>query len=119
METTERQDLKMTYNQELVDRVRSHLADQDGYQEKNMFGGLAMMLNGNMCCGVVGEELMARVGPDRYEDCLKVEYVRQMDFTGKPLRGMVYIAAVGLDSDRELAIWIGMSQAFASSLPPK
>jgi TfoX/Sxy family transcriptional regulator of competence genes len=84
-----------------------------------MFGGLAMMLNGNMCCGVVGEELMARVGPEKYEACLKIPYVRQMDFTGKPLRGMVYIAAAGVDSEQQLAAWIELSKSFALSLEPK
>ena len=111
----------MPYNHELADRVRDYLSQREEYliEEKKMFGGLAMMLNGNMCCGVVGEELMARVGPDRYEDCLKVEYVRQMDFTGKPLRGMVYIAAAGVSKEDELSIWIDLSEAFALTLPPK
>jgi len=111
--------MNMAYNEALANRVRTYLTHHPSYQEKKMFGGLAMMLNGNMCCGVVGEELMARVGPDRYEDSLRVEYVRQMDFTGKPLRGMVYIAAAGVSKEEELAIWVGLSEAFALSLPPK
>ncbi|MBB3166877.1 TfoX/Sxy family protein [Simiduia aestuariiviva] len=109
----------MSYSEALVERVRSHLHHHDSYQEKKMFGGLAIMLNGNMCCGVVGEELMARVGPERYEACLKVPYVRQMDFTGKPLRGMVYIAAAGVDSEKQLAAWVELSETFALSLDPK
>lgn len=109
----------MSYSETLAKRVRSHLNHHDNYHEKQMFGGLAMMLNGNMCCGVVGEELMARVGPEKYEACLKIPYVRQMDFTGKPLRGMVYIAAAGVDSEQQLAAWIELSKSFALSLEPK
>lgn len=109
----------MSYSEALATRVRSRLNHHDSYQEKEMFGGLAMMLNGNMCCGVVGEELMARVGPERYEDCLKVPYVRQMDFTGKPLKGMVYIAAAGVDSEKQLSAWLELSESFALSLEPK
>lgn len=109
----------MAYNEALADRVRGYLNHHDSYAERNMFGGLAMMLNGNMCCGVVGEEFMARVGPDRYEACLNIEYVRQMDLTGKPLRGMVYIASAGVSSEKRLAAWIELSETFALSLPPK
>lgn len=109
----------MAYSEALAERIRAQLAHHENYSERSMFGGLAMMLNGNMCCGVVGEELMARVGPERYEACLKVPYVRQMDFTGKPLRGMVYIAAAGVDSDDQLNNWIELSQQFALSLPAK
>ncbi|AFU99952.1 TfoX/Sxy family protein [Simiduia agarivorans] len=109
----------MAYSEALAGRIRDQLQHHDNYSERNMFGGLAMMLNGNMCCGVVGEELMARVGPDRYEACLKVPYVRQMDFTGKPLRGMVYIAAAGVDSEEQLSTWVELSETFALSLPPK
>lgn len=109
----------MSYSEKLAARVSGYLKHHESYDERKMFGGLAMMLNGNMCCGIVGEELMARVGPDQYENCLKVPYVRQMDFTGKPLRGMIYIAQAGFETDEQLKGWIDMSEDFALSLPPK
>lgn len=109
----------MSYSEPLADRIRGYLKHHDSYSERQMFGGLAMMLNGNMCCGVVGEELMARIGPSRYEAALKIPYVRQMDFTGKPLRGMVYIAAAGINTDDQLGSWIALSEQFALTLPPK
>lgn len=109
----------MSYSEALADRVRGYLQHRNGYSERQMFGGLAMMLNGNMCCGVVGEELMARVGPARYSACLRIPYARQMDFTGKPLRGMVYIAQAGIATDQQLSAWLELSETFAASLPPK
>ena len=63
--------------------------------EKKMFGGIAFMLNGNMCCGVINDLLMARVGRDRYEASLALPHVRPMDFTGKPMTGYVYVEPGG------------------------
>ena len=84
-----------------------------------MFGGIAFLLGGNMCVGVVGEELMVRVGPTAYDEALAKPHARAMDFTGKPLRGMVYIAEAGIRSDRGLSGWIERGVVFAGSLPPK
>lgn len=72
-----------------------------------MFGGLAFMLSGNMCCGFVGSELMARVGKEQYEEALRKPHARAMDFTGRSLKGFVYVAPTGLDSDDDLAPWGG------------
>lgn len=84
-----------------------------------MFGGIAFMLSGNMCCGVVGEELMARVGPDQYESALQQAHARKMDFTGKPLKGFVYVSSDGIMSDSELECWVGRCEKFVCSLPAK
>lgn len=107
----------MTYNEELVEKVRGLLQENDGLTEKQMFGGLAFMLNGNMACGVIGEELMVRVGPDNYQEALAERYTRPMDYTGRPLKGMVYVEedAVAADLDE----WVGRGVEFAGSLPPK
>ena len=77
------------------------------------------MVSGHMCCGIVGEELMARVGPHAYEECLGLPHAREMDFTGRPLRGMVYVATDGVEEDEDLAAWVDRGLAFARSLPPR
>ena len=82
----------MLYDEGVAQRVREAMSDQKNVVEKKMFGGLSFMLQGNMCCGVVGAELMVRVGVDGYEAALSQPYARQMDFTGKPLKGFVYVA---------------------------
>ncbi|BBM02378.1 TfoX/Sxy family protein [Microbulbifer sp. GL-2] len=107
----------MAYNETLAEKVRNLLQENQGLTEKQMFGGLAFMLNGNMACGVVGEELMVRVGPDNYQDALSERYTRPMDYTGRPLKGMVYVEedAVAADLDQ----WVNRGAEFACSLPPK
>ena len=109
----------MAYDEGVAQRVREALADQRGVTERKMFGGIAFMLRGNMCCGVVGEELMLRVGPDGYDEALAERDARPMDFTGRPMRGMVYVASQGFESDADLARWVGRAADFARSLPPK
>lgn len=109
----------MAFDDRLADRVRSALARQAGVTEKRMFGGLCFLLHGHMCCGIVGDTLMVRVGPDAYDAALDEPHAREMDFTGKPLRGMVYVAPDGLITDSALASWVRRGTAFAGNLPPK
>ena len=109
----------MAYDERLVQRVRSVLVDQDGVIEKKMFGGLTFMLQGNMCCGVTSEKLMVRVGPDRYDDALKQPGAAPMDFTGKPLRGFVFVASEACATDEDLVAWVERAKQFTLSLPPK
>ena len=90
-----------------------------GLTERKMFGGLAFMLDGNMCCGIVGDELMVRVGPDGYEAALGLPHARPMDFTGRPMKGMVYVGEEGLTSEDALVAWVGRGVDFASSLTAK
>lgn len=84
-----------------------------------MFGGLALMLHGNMCVGCLGDELMVRVGPDAYREALAHPHAREMDFTGRPLTGYVYVASDGLEKDAELLDWVGRGVRFALTLPAK
>lgn len=84
-----------------------------------MFGGIAFMLAGNMAVGVVGDDLMVRLGPEDAEKALAERHTRPMDFTGKPMRNMVYVDAEGTASDEDLAAWVEAGADFASSLPPK
>jgi len=109
----------MAYDEGVAERLRDALVGEDGVAEKKMFGGVAFMLRGNMCCGVVGDELMLRVGPDAYEEALARPHARPMDFTGRPMRGMVYVGTQGFESDADLESWITMASAFAGALPPK
>ncbi len=109
----------MAYDEPLAERVREVLAGHDGVAEKKMFGGLCLLINGNMCCGVVEDRLMVRVGPEAYEATLALPHAREMDFTGKPLRGMVYVDAAGVRTQDDLYAWIERGAAFAGSLPPE
>ena len=109
----------MAYDEGLAHRVREIFEGRDEVAETKMFGGLAFLLHGNMCCGIVGDELMVRLGPDAYADALSLPHAREMDFTGKPLRGMVYVATDGFDADEDLRAWIGRGVDFAGSLPVK
>ena len=109
----------MPYDEGLAQRIREELEERPDLREKKMFGGLAFLLGGNMCVGVVGDELMVRVGPDAYEKDLARPHAREMDFTGRALRGMLYVGEQGIRSDRSLRAWIQRGVSFAGSLPPK
>lgn len=109
----------MAYDEGLAQRVRERLEERDDVRERKMFGGVAFLIGGNMSCGVVGEELMVRVGPEAYADAIAQPHAREMDFTGRPMRGMVYVGVEGLSEDADLARWIDRGVAFAGSLPPR
>ena len=84
-----------------------------------MFGGLAFLVRGNMCCGIVGSDLMVRTGADDHAGALAEKHVRPMDFTGRPMTGMVYVAPAGLRTESSLRRWIERGIRFAQSLPAK
>ncbi len=109
----------MAHDEGLAQRVREALAQRKDLGERKMFGGLCFMLGGNMCFGIVGDELMLRVGPEAYEGALASEHAREMDFTGRALKGMVYVSAEGVAEDRDLTAWLEVAVRFAASLPPK
>ncbi len=109
----------MAYEEALADRVRDVLIDVDGVTERKMFGGLAFMVNGNMLCGPIGENLMVRVGPDGYEEALAIDGASEMRFTGKPMRGFVDVDGQALADDSALKAWVERGLTFAQSLPPK
>ena len=108
----------MAYDEGLAERIREIIGSR-GVVEKKMFGGLAFMVRGHMCCGVQGEELMLRVGPERFEETLAKPHARKMDFTGRPLKGFIYVDSEGLESDDDLAGWVQLGRDFVKSLPPK
>ena len=109
----------MAYDERLAERVREVLKRRRGISEKKMFGGLAFMVNGHMACGVIGDDLMVRVGPDAYDAALKKTGARPMDFTGRPMKGMVYVSPRGHGSAPSLKAWVEQGLSYARSLPPK
>ena len=109
----------MAYDEGLAERLREALGSQRGIVEKKMFGGLAFMSRGHMFLGILGDVLMARVGPDQYEKALSLAHVRVMDFTGKPMMGYVFVDPPGFEDDHDLDRWIERCHGFVGSLPPK
>jgi hypothetical protein len=108
----------MAYDEILAERVRALLAADPSLVERPMFGGLAFMIDGHMCCGIVGRDLMLRLGPTGAAAALARPHVRAMDFTGRPMASMVYVAPEGA---RGVALrrWVEQATSFARSLPPK
>lgn len=109
----------MAYDEGLAERIREQLAGNIYITEKKMFGGLCFLHDGNMLCGVVKDELMLRTGPDLYEALLDEPNAREMDFTGKPMKGMLIVEAQGFAEDTDLKWWLEQVQGFVSQLPPK
>jgi hypothetical protein len=109
----------MSYDEGLAHRIREIFEDRPDISEKRMFGGLAFLLGGNMCVGVVADELMIRVGPDAYREAVRQPHTRKMDFTGRPMKGFVFVSCRGCESDADLSRWVSRAVAFASSLPAK
>ena len=109
----------MAFDEGLAQRVRETLSERTDLSERKMFGGLCFMLGGNMCAGIVGEELMLRVGPDAYADTLSRPHAREMDFTGRAMKGMVYVGADGFADDADLSSWLNVAVSVAGGLPPK
>ena len=109
----------MPCDEELALRVRRLLASEGSVTEKRMFGGLAFMVNGHMAVGINAGDLMVRVGADGHEDALARPYARPMDFTGRPMKGFVFVGPAGYSDDRSLASWVERGVRFVASLPPR
>ena len=109
----------MAYDETLAERIREVIGDRLDVTEKKMFGGLCVLVNGNMAVGVTGDELMVRVGPEDYPQAVERPYAREMDFTGRALNGFVYVAPDGLAKKADLEAWVARGVSFAASLPPK
>lgn len=109
----------MAYDSGLAERISFLLREKQNVTEKKMFGGLAFMVSGHMCCGIVGANLMARVGADQYAKALQRPFAKEMDFTGRPMKGMVFVEPDGFESDTNLQSWINLCLNFVNTLPPK
>lgn len=109
----------MAYDEALADRVRDALAPRPELSERKMFGGIAFMIGGHMAVGVIDDDLMVRLDPGDAEQALGEQHTRPMDFTGRPMKGMVFVDPAGTAADEDLAGWVDAGADFAASLPPK
>ena len=110
----------MAYDEGLAQRVREVLGDGlPGLVEKKMFGGVGFMVGGNMACGVNKNDLIVRVGPERYEEALGRPHAKEFDLTGRAMTGWVTVASEGYESDEALKSWVQQGVDFALSLPAK
>ncbi|HEX5820467.1 MAG TPA: TfoX/Sxy family protein, partial [Solirubrobacterales bacterium] len=96
----------MAYDDAFADRIREVLSARSDVSERNMFGGIAFMVAGNMACGVLGEDLIVRLGEDEAEKALAEEGVRPFDFTGRPMKTTVYVSPERTADDTGLAEWV-------------
>lgn len=109
----------MAYDEYFADRVRQIFKEKAvSFYEKKMMGGLIFMVNEKMCVGVdkdrklAVDRLMVRVGPDAYEEALKMDGAKNMDFTGRPMKGFVFVGPDGFDNDNDLEKWLNMALAY-------
>jgi hypothetical protein len=109
----------MAYDHDLADRIRAELGEHPAMTERQMFGGIGFMVGGNMAVGVIGDELMVRVGPDAHDDALTRPGAHEFDMTGRSSRGWVVVAPEGFASTAEFAEWVRTGVDYAESLPPK
>jgi TfoX/Sxy family transcriptional regulator of competence genes len=109
----------MAYDERLAERVRDALGDHAGITERRMFGGIGIMLDGNMCCGVQGDEVILRLGDEEAEAALADRHGRPFDMSPRPMKGWVMMHRDALESDEDLRRWLEPALDFASSLPPK
>ena len=107
----------MAFSTALAERIRQRLARRKNVEEKKMFGGVGFLLNGNMLVGVWKHSLIARVGPDNYDDAFLEPHVREFDITGKPMRGWVLVEPAGVEDDDQLKDWIERAVKFVGKLP--
>ncbi len=109
----------MAFDERLADRIRDSLRRRKGLVEKKMFGGVAFLLNGNMCVGVHHNELIVRLAPEETNKALAQPHTRLFDLTGRPMKGWILVEPAGLKTDAKLGKWIQVAATYASSLPAK
>jgi hypothetical protein len=109
----------MAYNQDLAQRIRDVLGEPTDLTERQMFGGIGFMIDGNMACGVIEDDLIIRVGPDHYDDALAKKHTRAFDMTGRPMRGWIVVTPKGYQSVNDLKAWVERGVNLAKALPPK
>jgi TfoX/Sxy family transcriptional regulator of competence genes len=109
----------VAYDVHLADRIRLILKSTGEFSERKMFGGLAFMVNGHMCCGVLKTDLVLRLTPEEADAALREPHNRPLDFTGKPMKSMIYVSAIGTDSDQALEAWVESAVRLARNAPEK
>ena len=109
----------MAYDETVAQRLRAELGTLPGLTEKKMFGGICFLLGGNMVCGVLGDDLIMRVGAAQYATSLAQPGARVFNFSGKPMTGWVMVAPEGYTSEVDLAQWVKLAVAYVGALPAK
>jgi TfoX/Sxy family transcriptional regulator of competence genes len=109
----------MAFDEQLAARIRAHLAKRSGVAERKMFGGIIFMLQGNMCCGVHRDALIARVGAEKATGALAEPHTRVFDLTVRPMKAWVLVDPQGLTETGQLEKWVDRAAKYAGSLPPK
>ncbi|HEY6223266.1 MAG TPA: TfoX/Sxy family protein [Gemmatimonadales bacterium] len=109
----------MAYDDALAARIRKALSRRKGLVAKQMFGGIAFLLNGNMCVGVHKDELIVRLDPDATDAALARPHTRVFDLSGRPMKGWILVAPKGIATDAQLGKWIAIAAKYAGALPPK
>ncbi|MGH2625604.1 MAG: TfoX/Sxy family protein [Anaerolineales bacterium] len=109
----------MAYDEKLAVRVREILRGRRRVTEREQFGGIGFLIGGNMAVGVIGKDLLVRVGPENHEAAMKSKHARAFSLTGRPARGWVLVRPPGLASKADLSTWTDLGVAFAKTLPPK
>ena len=105
----------MAYNEKLADRTREIISlTHKNVEEKKMFGGLCFMVNGKMCVGVEQERLMVRLDPEKYDEAMEKEGCKPMDFTGKIMKGYVFVDIDSLNTKKKLEYWVKLALEFNS-----
>lgn len=108
----------MAFDEKLSDRIRETLVNETKVEEKFMFGGVCYMVNGKMCVGVVKDEMMCRIDPEAEEAALKRKGARPMDFTGRPMKGYVFVSKEGMKTAKDFEYWINLCLDFNSKAKP-
>jgi len=109
----------MAYDEKLEARIRDLLGPRPDLESKKMFGGLCFLINGNMACGVLNDDLIAKVDPERNDALLKKPGARPFDFSGRPMKGILYVGPGGVKGAKDLRFWVETSVEHALSKPPK
>ena len=109
----------MAYNEALAERIREALADRQDVEEKKMFGGVSFMVAGQMCCGVLKNDLIVRIEPTDFDELVAHPGVRPFDFSGRPMQGMVYVDVTALSEPDVLRSWVRRGTAYIAAHPAK
>jgi TfoX/Sxy family transcriptional regulator of competence genes len=109
----------MAFDEKLAERIRRQIGKRKGVTEKQMFGGLAFLVNGNMSCGVHGNEMIVRLDPAETDKALAKKNTRVFDLSGRPMKGWILVQPDALRTAAALAKWVDVGVRYASSLPTK
>ena len=109
----------MAYNEKLADRTREIIsATHKNIEEKKMFGGLCFMVNDKMCVGVEADRLMVRIDPAKFDSAMEKEGCKPMDFTGKVMKGFVFVNIDALNTKKKLEYWIDLALEYNKTAKP-